>query len=77
MGDMWVVWSEEHGAWWGPGWHGYVTSLAGAGRYDKEEAIDIMDRANRYLPEGKIYEIAMPDPLPAALVRKAGLREVS
>jgi hypothetical protein len=60
----WVVWSEEHGAWWGPGWHGYVPSLAAAGRYDKAEALDIMERANRYLPEGRIHEVAMPDPWP-------------
>lgn len=60
----WVVWSEEHGAWWAPGWNGYVTSLARAGRYDKQEALDIMERANR-LPKGRIYEVAMPDPWPA------------
>jgi hypothetical protein len=65
MSEKWVVWSEGPGAWWGPGWQGYVTSLLAAGRYDKGEALDIMARANRYLPEGRVHEIAMPDPWPA------------
>ena len=61
----WVVWSEEHGAWWAPGRAGYVTSLARAGRYPKKEARQIEREANRYLREG-IYEVAMLDPWPSA-----------
>ena len=61
--SAWIVWSEEHGAFWGPGRSGYVTSLVRAGRYTEAEARLIEVNANRYLPEGRIYEVAMPDPL--------------
>jgi len=36
-----LIWSHEHGAWWGPGRSGYVNSVAQAGRYSHAEAIDI------------------------------------
>jgi hypothetical protein len=62
----WVVWSEEHGAWWGPGRHGYTTSLAKAGRYDRDEARVIAAEANRYCAAGTFHEVALPDPLTAA-----------
>lgn len=64
VADMWVVWSEEHGAWWGPGRVGYYTSLMRAGRYTEAEARAIEAKANRYLPEGRAHEVAMPDPWP-------------
>ena len=44
----WVVWSEEHGAWWAPGEMGYTSSLHNAGRYSEEAARMIENRANRY-----------------------------
>ncbi|RWR26828.1 hypothetical protein D2T29_19830 [Sinirhodobacter populi] len=36
-----VVWSYEHAAWWGPDHRGYYTSLRGAGRYTREQALSI------------------------------------
>jgi hypothetical protein len=60
----WVVWSEEHGAWWRFGNYGYTRSLFHAGRYSETEAKAIADRANRYLSGGQINEVAMPDPIP-------------
>lgn len=64
MSGYWVVWSEEHGAWWAPGRHGYTRVLVDAGRYTEKEVIDIMNRANRYLPLGEFNELAIPDPVP-------------
>ena len=40
-----LIWSHEHGAWWGPDGCGYVRSLAGAGRYGYSEAMNICTRA--------------------------------
>jgi hypothetical protein len=60
---MWVIWSEEHGAWWGPGEHGYTRSLRSAGRYSKEDAKEIAFDANAYLEVDQFHEIAIPDPL--------------
>jgi hypothetical protein len=56
--ELWVVWSFEHEAWWGPGRFGYVTELALAGRYSKAEALDIETKANRHRPTR--HEQAMP-----------------
>jgi hypothetical protein len=65
LDPLWVVWSEEHRGWWGPGRVGYTPSLEHAGRYSQADAVAIEHRANRYLPAGTYNEIAMPDPLPA------------
>ena len=35
---LWVVWSFEHGAWWGPGGWGYTPTLRDAGRFTRKEA---------------------------------------
>jgi len=61
----WVVWSEEHHQWWGPGGFGHTPSLRLAGRYTEAEAEAIAYKANRYLPAGTFNEVAMPDPLEA------------
>lgn len=36
-----VVWSNEHCAWWGPNRAGYCTRLEYAGHYTREEALRI------------------------------------
>ena len=41
-----LIWSIEHTAWWRPGWSGYTTSLAEAGRYSRQEADAILRQAN-------------------------------
>jgi hypothetical protein len=60
---MWVIWSEEHSAWWGPGKHGYTRSLRLAGRYAKMRAEAIVAKANAYVTPPAFHEIAIPDPL--------------
>jgi hypothetical protein len=63
--DLWVIWSEEHGAWWRPGSGGYTRSLRLAGRYTEEAARHIEARANFPTLPPEFHEIAMPDPMPA------------
>lgn len=36
-----VVWSNEHCAWWGPNRAGYYTHLSAAGRYTRDDALRI------------------------------------
>lgn len=39
MNDKYLIWSNEHRAWWGPNNAGYTTSLQRAGRYSRNDAI--------------------------------------
>jgi hypothetical protein len=41
-----LIWSIEHGAWWGPNRTGYTQDIAAAGRYSFEMAQDIVADAN-------------------------------
>lgn len=44
--DLYLIWSEEHGAWWGPNSHGYTRSMIKAGRYPRQIAEAISASAN-------------------------------
>ena len=59
---IWLIWSNEHRAWWGPGSMGYVGIIERAGRYSFKTAQEICDGANRYLPEGNTYEVMVLSP---------------
>jgi len=61
----WVIWSEEHRRWWGPGRSGYVDQLEQAGRYSEAEARRIEKEANIPMDAPEFNEVAMPDPVPA------------
>jgi hypothetical protein len=41
MSDIYLVWSNEHRAWWKPGGYGYSTGLRGAGQFSRDRAIEI------------------------------------
>lgn len=45
-----VIWSNEHSAWWGADMCGYRASLSSAGRYSREDALGICTgaRGGRY-----------------------------
>lgn len=58
-----LIWSEEHGAWWRPHSGGYVRRISEAGRYSKEDSEAIVESANRYLRPGIPFnEVAVVDP---------------
>lgn len=46
-----LIWSNEHRLWWAPGQCGYVSIISKAGRYPHDEATQIVDDANCYLPK--------------------------
>lgn len=41
MEDEYLVWSNEHRAWWRPGRCGYSVGLMGAGKYSRADALAI------------------------------------
>jgi hypothetical protein len=41
MAELYLVWSNEHGAWWGPARTGYVQRIENAGTYTHEQALQI------------------------------------
>ena len=49
-----LIWSNEHGAWWRPNSQGYTIHLAAAGRYSRSEALLICSRAHDGWDEGKV-----------------------
>jgi hypothetical protein len=44
----WLIWSYEHDAWWLPLRTGYTKRAAEAGRYDIDEAVQIVADANKH-----------------------------
>lgn len=55
----WLVWSNEHNAWWNPNGCGYTPSAAKAGRYSQAVADRICDHGGRLIngkpPEEKVH----------------------
>lgn len=39
--ETYLIWSNEHNAWWGPNRCGYAPGLIGAGKYSREAALAI------------------------------------
>lgn len=39
MMDPYLIWSNEHNAWWRPDARGYTAFLKDAGRYTRDEAL--------------------------------------
>ena len=44
--DTYLVWSNEHSAWWGANQRGYTTHIDSAGRYPRAVAMEICKGAN-------------------------------
>lgn len=62
--QRYLIWSEEHGAWWCPRRGGYTRSLIEAGRYSEIEARKIVESANKYLRHDEsFHELLIPDPV--------------
>lgn len=60
----WLIWSNEHNAWWGPGHCGYPDDIAAAGGYTLAQAIEICTQRSwmrgRVPPETMIHESSLP-----------------
>jgi len=41
---LYLIWSHEHNAWWGPNERGYTQFISSAGRYREEDAWRICNR---------------------------------
>jgi hypothetical protein len=58
-----LIWSEEHKAWWKAEKFGYTRSLREAGRYELEEGLKIVEGANKHLKPGEQrLAYLIPDP---------------
>ncbi len=65
--ELYLVWSNEHRAWWRPNSRGYTADVRKAGLYPKSEAIYISHKGrdgwggeDHYGPMAKPDEIAVP-----------------
>lgn len=57
-----LIWSNEHRAWWRPNSRGYTVELEAAGRYSRAEAISIAANARDGWRKGEPPpEIALPE----------------
>jgi hypothetical protein len=61
-GGDYLIWSNEHGGWWGPGGWGYVLDWHHAGRYTRVDALTICHKALRGSIDG------IPNELPVLFV---------
>ena len=57
--NLYLIWSEEHGAWWKANKTGYTRFIREAGRYSLEEAIDIVRQGNFCCKPGTFNELAL------------------
>ncbi len=67
----WLVWSNEHKAWWRKARCGYTTISTHAGRYTFEEASSICREANRFA-DGIPNETMIPEDCFSQTVIKLG-----
>lgn len=61
----WLVWSNEHGAWWAPSSNGYVENVADAGRYTLANARQICEDAGtmkNHVGYAMPCEVVVPSP---------------
>lgn len=75
MKGVYLIWSNEHAAWWGPNRRGYTTSIGAAGRYSADEAKAIFEQANGHLrPEDELREVPVLAPEALVPMREIGRR---
>lgn len=51
MNEDWLIWSNEHNAWWKSGGLGYTRKRSEAGIFSREEADEICRGANLHLAD--------------------------
>lgn len=57
----WLIWSNEHRAWWKPGEYGYTTLTQRAGFYSEADAKRIVAQAN-IVPRDPPHEVMVLAP---------------
>lgn len=61
MNQKFLLWSNEHQAWWKPNSNGYTKSRKAAGQYSVEEAFEIVKKEIRLQPDKDVpYETLVP-----------------
>lgn len=61
--NLYLIWSNEHGAWWRPNSCGYTGDMWEAGRYTKEKATDVCQKAANGWRDGTLPpEVTVPAP---------------
>lgn len=68
--EKYLIWSNEHNAWWGQNGSGYTGSTDTAGRYSLEKAIEVCNGANYDWNTDQAKKI--PNELP--ILEKAALK---
>lgn len=58
---MYLVWSNEHRAWWAPNRLGYTSDIDNAGRYGRDEALEIAASLWGWEKNRNPDEIAIPE----------------
>lgn len=59
--ETWLIWSNEHTAWWKSGHLGYTRRRSEAGTFSREEAEEIVRGANLHLADdAEPYETMVP-----------------
>ncbi|MFN3675442.1 MAG: hypothetical protein ACK4TC_05630 [Sphingomonas pseudosanguinis] len=60
--SLYLIWSNEHYAWWKPDERGYTRNIEHAGRYSRADAFTIASRrGGGWQSENNPYEIAIPE----------------
>lgn len=57
-----LIWSNEHNAWWKYNGRGYTTDLGDAGLYEEDEAMEILTASATGAPPGQPKEILCEHP---------------
>lgn len=71
LADPYLVWSNEHRAWWRPNSAGYTTHVASAGRYTHEKAVAICrDARNGFKHDAPPSEVPVREADVLAMMRR-------
>lgn len=60
--QVWLVWSNEHAAWWKVGDRGYTHSMVEAARYTREDALARCHKMGPWKHPGIPDEVAVVAP---------------
>lgn len=68
-----LIWSNEHNAWWKPNRQGYTPELAGAGEYEEREAVSVI--CTDWMWSNHPYETLYPAGIAKRILKLRGTRE--